>query len=100
MATKKLLSTGDEILNIGQQVFLSVRPEDIKLSTKKFTGNLEANCIEGSVIETVYLGNFLECRVKIGSHEMIVQIDHFEQLDPGQTVHVSFLPQHGLTLPN
>jgi hypothetical protein len=42
----------------------------------------------------------LECRVKIGSHEMIVQIDHFEQLDKGQTVYVSFLPQHGLTLPN
>ena len=58
LATRKLLSTGDEILNIGQQVFLSVRPEDIKLSTKMFTGNLEANCIEGSVIETVYLGNF------------------------------------------
>ena len=100
LATKKLLSTGGDNLTLGQQVFLSVRPEDIKLSTKKSTGNVEANCIEGIVLDTVYLGNFLECRVKIGSHEMIVQIDHFEQLDKGQTVYVSFLPQHGLTLPN
>ena len=100
LASRQLLSMREADLNPGQQIYLCVRPEDIKLSTKRLTGNLEANCIEGQVIETVYLGNFLECRVKVGSHEMIIQIDHFELLEQGQTVYVSFLPQHGLTLAN
>ena len=100
LATKQLLSQGTTEVNPGQPIFLCVRPEDLKLSTNMLTGDLEANCIEGKVLETVYLGNFLECRVKVGTHEMNIQIDHFEQLEKGQTVYMSFLPQHGLTLTN
>ena len=100
LGNKEILATATDDLSSAQNIYLCVRPEDLKLNKQPLTGSFETNCIEGSVLETVYLGNFLECRVKIGSNEMIVQIDHFEQLDVGQTVYISFQPQHGLILPN
>jgi len=36
--------------------------------------------------------------VKIGNYEMIIQLDHFEQLKKGQSVNVSFKAAHGLLL--
>ena len=80
----------------GGKVILSVRPEDILLHLEEPAD--AANLIEGEVIDTVYLGNFLDCQVKVGPHEMGVQIDHFEQLGPGQKVYLSFTPDHGLCL--
>ena len=50
------------------------------------------------LIDTVYLGSFLECRVRVGRHEVGIQIDHYERLSPGQKVFLSFRPEHGLCL--
>jgi iron(III) transport system ATP-binding protein len=81
----------------GQRLFLSLRPEDIMLHLKP-PDSSHANNFEGAVIDTVYLGNFLECRVQVGQHEVGIQIDHYEQLAPGQRVYLSFRPEHGLCL--
>jgi iron(III) transport system ATP-binding protein len=82
----------------GQRLILSLRPEDIELHLQKPNGATSGNVLEGEVIDTVYLGNFLECRVKVGSHEIGIQIDHYVQLDPQQKVFLSFRPDHGLCL--
>jgi hypothetical protein len=34
----------------------------------------------------------------VGPHEVGVQMDHYEQLDAGQKVYLSFEPSHGLCL--
>jgi iron(III) transport system ATP-binding protein len=81
----------------GQSVILSLRPEDIALHLHRPDGG-DGNLLEGEVIETVYLGNFLECRVRVGTHEIVAQLDHFEQLDPRQKVFLTFAPDHGLCL--
>jgi len=81
----------------GRRLILSLRPEDITLhltAPEVTTGNL----LEGEVIDTVYLGSFLECRVAVGQHEVGTQIDHYEQLSPGQKVFLTFQPDHGLCL--
>ena len=87
----------------GQRLYLSLRPEDISLHLEAPNGTVngnvfEGNVFEGNVIDTVYLGNFLECRVQVGCHEVGIQIDHFEQLAPDQKVFLSFQPDHGLCL--
>jgi len=56
------------------------------------------NVLEGSVIDTIYLGSFLEGRVQVGPHEIGIQIDHFENLEPGQQVWLTFPPDHALCL--
>ncbi len=92
----QLKATGAEGAPVGSKIILSIRPEDILLHLEKPADTL--NLIEGEVIDTVYLGNFLDCQVQVGPHEIGVQIDHFEELDLGQKVYLSFTPDHGLCL--
>jgi iron(III) transport system ATP-binding protein len=82
----------------GQALTLSLRPEDIVLHLNRPSGAANGNLFEGEVIDTIYLGNMLECRVKVGRHEVGIQIDHYEQLDSQQKVFLSFEPDHGLCL--
>ena len=82
----------------GERLYLSLRPEDLSLHVERPDASASGNLFEGEVIDTVYLGNFLECRVGVGHHEIGIQIDHFEQLVPGQKVFLSFDPDHGLCL--
>jgi iron(III) transport system ATP-binding protein len=93
----RLQAAGGEGAEPGQRLILSLRPEDIALRTQAPNGSC-ANLLEGEVIDTVYLGSFLECRVRVGRYEVNVQVDHYEQFAPGQTVYLTFRPEHGLCL--
>ena len=98
LAPLKIQALGGAGATKGDQLFISLRPEDITLHLKKPTGTSHGNVFEGNVIDTIYLGSFLECRIDVGGHEVGIQIDHFEQLESGQKVFLSFLPDHGLCL--
>ncbi|MGW8182325.1 MAG: ABC transporter ATP-binding protein [Burkholderiales bacterium] len=93
-----LKAIGAEGASRGQRIILSLRPEDISLNLQRPNGGSSANLMEAEVIDTVYLGNFLDCRVRVGTRELAIQIDHFERLAPGQKVFVTFRPEHGLCL--
>lgn len=82
----------------GDRLILSLRPEDVSLHLSEPEGTSHGNVIEGEVIDTIYLGSFLEGRVRVGTHEIGIQIDHYENLAPGQKVYLSFRPEHGLCL--
>jgi hypothetical protein len=75
-----------------------VRPEDVSLHLRKPDSAGNDNLFEGEIIDTNYLGNFLEGRVKVGRYEIGVQIDHYERLVPRQKVFLGFRPDHGLCL--
>jgi iron(III) transport system ATP-binding protein len=81
---------------LGQSVMLSIRPEDIRLHLDR--PEARVNVIEARIVETVYLGNFLDCRLRVGRYQLGVQIDHFERLAPNQRVYLHFQPQHGVCL--
>lgn len=85
-------------LTRGQAIKLSLRSEDIELHVQPPADRSTVNVIEGEVIDTVYLGSFLDCQVRVGSHEIGVQIDHYEHLLPGQKVFLTFRPDYGLCL--
>ena len=97
-APLRIQALGGAGATAGDQLFISLRPEDITLHLEKPSGTSHGNIFEGSVIDTIYLGSFLECRIDVGGHEVGIQIDHFEQLEPGQKIFLSFLPDHGLCL--
>jgi iron(III) transport system ATP-binding protein len=82
----------------GQSVILSLRPENIEIAFEAGDGEFHPNCIEGEVVDTIYLGNAMECRVKVGCHELGIQIDQYEQIAPPQKVYLSFAPNHALAL--
>jgi ABC-type Fe3+/spermidine/putrescine transport system ATPase subunit len=95
-APLRLRAAGGEGAAAGQRVTLNLRPEDITLKTEPAAG--DGNGFEGEVIDTIYLGNVMECRVKVGRYEISVQIDHYEQIAPRQKIYLSFEPDHGLCL--
>jgi iron(III) transport system ATP-binding protein len=95
-APLRLRAAGGKDAAAGQRVTLSLRPEDIDIHFEKPADS--GNLFEGEVTETVYLGSLLECRVKVGRYEVGIQIDHYEQIAPGQKVFLSFSPDHGLCL--
>jgi iron(III) transport system ATP-binding protein len=97
-APLRLTAAGGDGASNGQPLILSVRPEDISVHLREQAGPSPANSFEGEVIDVVYLGNFLECRVKVGHYEINVQLDHYEQLAPGHKLLLSFQPRHGLCL--
>lgn len=96
----RLRAVGAAEAKPGDTINLSLRPEDVSLHLERPSGTDHGNLIEGKVIDTIYLGSFLEGRVQVGPHEIGIQIDHFENLAPGQTVYLSFRPEHGLCLAN
>jgi iron(III) transport system ATP-binding protein len=97
-APLQVKAAGGDGAIVGQRLILSVRPEDLSLHSHKPNDTSGGNVFEGEIIDTVYLGNALECRVRVGNHEVGVQMDHYEDLVPRQRVFLSFVPDHGLCL--
>jgi ABC-type molybdate transport system ATPase subunit len=97
-APLRVKALGGDDASPGQRLILSVRPEDVLVHARKPEGSSPVNLLEGEVIDTIYLGNFLECRVRVGHYEVSVQIDHYEHLVPRQKVFLSFQPDHALCL--
>ena len=95
-APLRLRAAGGKGAAAGQKVTLSLRPEDIDIHFEKPADN--GNLFEGEVTDTVYLGSLLECRAKVGRYDVGIQIDHYEEIAPGQKVFLSFSPDHGLCL--
>ncbi|MEE9275764.1 MAG: ABC transporter ATP-binding protein [bacterium] len=92
----RLRAAGGEGAERGREVILSLRPEDMSLHLEH--PGEAPNLMAGQVIDTVYLGNFLDCQIRVGKFEVGVQIDHYEKLSPGQDVYMSFEPGHGICL--
>jgi iron(III) transport system ATP-binding protein len=89
---------GGHDVSPGQRLILSVRPEDVLVHLRKPDSSGNDNLFAGEVIDAIYLGNLLECRVRVGRYEISAQIDHYEQLVPQQKVFLSFRPDYGLCL--
>jgi iron(III) transport system ATP-binding protein len=54
-----------EQIKAGQQAVVSVRPESVQVSRDGGTGGR----IEGEVVQVIFLGNWVDCRVRWGSFE-------------------------------
>ena len=67
---------GGNNVSPGQRLILSVRPEDVSVHLRKPDSAGTCNLFEGEVIDTTYLGNFLECRVRVGRYEISIQTDY------------------------
>jgi hypothetical protein len=73
---------------------LSVRPENVE-ATRDDRG---APRLEGSVLETIFLGNCVDCRVRWGEFEWKVLAHPRERLRPGERVFLHLDPNHSLAV--
>ncbi len=85
----------------GESVFVCVRPEKLRLGPKE-DGQVS---IEGTVVETVYLGTATQYMVELGPDLRLVAIENNvhtatkdQRLARGSRVTIGWLPEHGRVL--
>ena len=83
-------------LEVGGDAVVTIRPEDMSMSSAPPAD--AANVLSGQVMETIYLGNILDCRVDVDGREVRVQLNHDEAPRPGAQVYLTFAVDacHGL----
>ncbi len=84
----------DDGLSEGDPAYLSVRPENVNASREPADGPE----IRGEVIQAVFLGNCLDCRVQWGEFEWKVLAHSRERLRVGEKVYVRLDPDHTLAV--
>lgn len=77
-----------------QDAVLSVRPENVHAS--RDSGG--ADQFEGEVLEAVFLGNYVDCRVMWGDFEWKVQAHPRLRLRKGEKVYLRLDPEHTLAV--
>ena len=78
----------------GQEAVLSVRPENVHA----VRGNGGAAALEGEVLQAIFLGNHVDCRVRWGAFEWKVLAHPRDGLRAGDKVHLRLDPEHTLAV--
>jgi iron(III) transport system ATP-binding protein len=81
----------------GDAVTIAVRPENVEIKAGVPTGD---NSAAGEVDNVVYLGNLLDCVVKVGGERIRVQLHPSQTLAKGDKVALRFPVEHCLVLPS
>ena len=78
----------------GDETTLSVRPENVH-AVRENIGN---NCLEGEVEHAIFLGNYVDCRVRWGDFEWKVIAHPRDHLKAGEKVFLKFDSEHTLAV--
>jgi iron(III) transport system ATP-binding protein len=84
---------GDGIAE-GAEAILSVRPENVEASRENGGGA----CLEGEVLQVIFLGNCVDCRVRWGGFEWKVLTHPRMRLKKGEKVYLRPDPEHSLAV--
>jgi len=84
-----------EGVEVGAPAVLSVRPESVR-ALREPDGEPR---LEGEVLQSIFLGNCLDCRVRWGDFEWKVLAHPRERLRPGERVYLRPDPEHSLAVP-
>jgi len=84
-----------EGLSDGSPAVLSVRPENVEALRDPDGGGPR---LEGEVLQTIFLGNCLDCRVRWGDFEFKVLAPSRDRLRPGERVYLRLDPEHTLAV--
>jgi iron(III) transport system ATP-binding protein len=72
-----------EKLSVGQEVYASVRPEDVEVMEP---GQNSDNTLRGIIETLLFVGDRSECQVKVGDERILIYIPRNLTLEPGQTI--------------
>ena len=78
----------------GDEAIISVRPENVRAGHE----NTGEPCLEGEVLQAIFLGNYFDCRVRWGEYEWKVFAHPRSPLRKGDKVYLRLDPQHTLAL--
>ena len=78
----------------GDEAILSVRPENVRVLRE----NGSEPCLEGEVLQVIFLGNCIDCRVRWRTFEWKVLTHSRMRLRKGETVYLRPDPEHSLAV--
>ncbi len=78
----------------GAEAVISVRPENVEATRQ----NGGAPALEGEVIQAIFLGNCVDCRVRWGEFEWKVMAHPRSALKAGEKVYLRLDPEHTLAV--
>jgi iron(III) transport system ATP-binding protein len=78
----------------GAETVVSVRPENVRAMRK----NGSAPVLEGEVLQAIFLGNCVDCRVRWGEFEWKVLAHPRDRLREGDKVYLRLDPDHTLAV--
>lgn len=81
----------------GDAVTIAIRPENVVLNSG-YPAAAEENTVAGEVQSVQFLGNMLDCTVKVGSHLISVQLHPSGAPKPGSAVSLHFPVDHCLVI--
>jgi len=79
---------------VGADAILSVRPENVQATRENGGGQ----CLEGEVLQAIFLGNCIDCRVRWGAYEWKVLAHPRTRLRKGEKVFLRLDPSHTLAV--
>ncbi|MCP4752425.1 MAG: ABC transporter ATP-binding protein [Proteobacteria bacterium] len=89
-------TTPDSAATIGQEVYASIRPEDVEVHTEP--PDAAENLFKGKIAHKAYLGNFLFYFIEINNTMIRVQAPHHLPQEEGQEIHVYLNPEKCMVL--
>jgi iron(III) transport system ATP-binding protein len=84
---------GDGVM-AGDEAMVSVRPENVQALPESSGGP----CLEGEVLQAIFLGNCVDCRVRWRGFEWKVLLHPRTQLRQGEKVYLRLDPERTLAL--
>jgi iron(III) transport system ATP-binding protein len=88
---KMRCTTTNSAVTIGQEIYASIRPEDVEVLTKP--PDAAENLFKGKIVHKAYLGNFLFFFVNINETMIRVQVPHQLPQEEGQELYVYLNPE-------
>lgn len=86
-----------EEIQKGNKITVSFRPENTKVIVSS-KGN-EMNTFMGKVSSLIYLGNYIDCRIRVGTNEIRAQISPEENIRENDDVLIEIDPKHCVCIP-
>jgi iron(III) transport system ATP-binding protein len=81
----------------GAKALVSVRPESFEIVRQR--SRHESNVLEGTVDKFVFLGDFIDCHIRMGDQPVRVKLPATSDLNPGERVFLEFDPRACILLP-
>lgn len=75
----------------GANMTVAVRPENVRLVSNGSDGATDAP--QGEVVDTVFLGEAVECRVKLGNSDLVARIHPDQPVEVGAKIGVLIRPE-------
>ena len=92
------VAISDTPLKAGQNVTLSIRPENVELADDAFSGGGTLNLFSGKVDQRIFLGDYADFQIRLGNILMMSRAHPALRASVDETIHMRMSPDSCVVL--